>query len=184
MYRLLLGVVVAVLGAGVAGAQTWTYDEDQYRSEFKGCTRVSNQQVVCTFADTYIGSGETDDASWSSSVVEAVLNGGQSLSNGELLVAGKRTGSTRYWGTAYKNMPVSIGIAFDIPAGVTVIPRLNYNGHVLSDVRIGGNTPAPAPTPVAAPAQQINLSGNWTGTLTGCRSSGTNTYTCAITIKK
>ncbi|WP_189062756.1 hypothetical protein [Deinococcus arenae] len=171
-------MMVAALST-VAGAQT-TVTSDDGTYQLLGCA-VQNKQVVCDVTYTLTKDGVTSKYFNDVSVfgVDGTLKEPKVISFGGTY----RGTSMRAGGNVYKGIPVRLSIVTELPVTTTVVRALvlDQGGQVRwENIPVRGAT-ASTPSPVPA---AVNIAGNWTASLTNCKTTTPGVVVCTATLRK
>ncbi|MCY1704275.1 hypothetical protein [Deinococcus sp. SL84] len=148
----------------------------------QGCYHT-NAGVRCDF--NYATKSDTLEA-WTVLFAEVVAADGANIKpSGVSVVNGEFDDNNTPAINVYKGVPVKVSALFDLPRTTTNLRILTVEGKRADNVPVRNSAAAAAPAPVtAAPAQAINISGNWTASLTGCKQVKPNEVVCAATLRK
>ncbi|RJF71410.1 hypothetical protein D3875_07330 [Deinococcus cavernae] len=180
--KIMMAVTAAALSTGVAGAQKFEVEDGVI--SLVGCYQVKND-VKCDL--TYTSKTDNNRIRLYKSAFQVVTPSGDSRYPDIIGLGANDQDGKSYAFSALNNtfsgVPVKGTLIFQ-NLKVSSLAVFSVSGaDAIRNVPVRGSG-ASAPVATPAPVQQVNLSGNWQGTLSNCRAAGNNTYVCAITIKK
>lgn len=164
----------------MANAQTFNGSDGIYT--LQGCYHT-DAGVRCDFSYAI---KKDDTQAWTVLFAQAVTADGTNIGPSGVSVANSEfnDNNTRVI-NVYKEVPVKVSVLFDLPKTTTSLRILTVEGKRADNVPVRNSAAAPTPAPVtAAPAQAINISGNWTASLTNCKQVKPNEVVCAATLRK
>jgi hypothetical protein len=171
---------VAIIFSATATAQSWTSQDQLYKTTFSGCSRLDAKTVTCSGSVTYIGTADSRASDIYHANFRTIDANGKEVAASWGSVANGSRVENRGWGmgfNAYKDLPVKVNMA--LPYSSNSIPRLVFNGYVLSNVRVGGTPSSASPTPgINLPPTQAFIGGKaFTISFTNCQPGGSG-YAC------
>lgn len=179
MKKMLMAVIALAL-AGVAGAQKITFESNKNFYMLQGCYFIK-EGLRCDLTYTAAADGRVY---FNADSFEVVTVDGSNIEGEKIAAAGGGwTNSTSYI-NVYSGVPIKLSVLFkDVPTSNRTLAVFAAYKSSVRNVTIGGATPAPAPA-TAAPAQTINIAGNWNATLTNCKQTSAGVVVCTATLRK